>query len=164
MHPTAQTDEDLLAECDETRTRRGGPGGQHRNKVETAVVLTHRPTGLSAEANERRSQADNRRVAVQRLRLRLAIEHREPADVEPSALWRSRVRGGRLEVSSEHRDFATLLAEACDQLAACGWQPAAVAERLGVSGSQLVKLLKRSPAALVAFNRQRQAVGLKPMV
>jgi hypothetical protein len=163
MHPTAQTDDGLLAECDETRTRRSGPGGQHRNKVETAVVLKHRPTGLSAEANERRSQADNRRVAVQRLRLRLAIEHREPADAEASALWRSRVRGSRLEVSSEHRDYATLLAEAFDQLAACGWQPAGVAEQLGVSSSQLLKLMKRSPAAFVAFNRQRQAVGLKPM-
>lgn len=163
MHPAAQADEDLLAECDETRTRRGGPGGQHRNKVETAVLLKHRLTGLSAEANERRSQADNRRVALHRLRLRLAIEHREPAGAEASELWRSRVRCGRIEVSSEHRDHATLLAEAFDQLAACGWQPAAVSERLGVSSSQLVKLLKRSPAAFVAFNRQRQASGLKPM-
>ena len=73
MHPAALPDDDLLSICNETRTRRGGPGGQHRNKVETAVVLQHRPTGLNAEANERRSQADNRRVALQRLRLRLAI-------------------------------------------------------------------------------------------
>jgi len=163
MHPAALADDALLAECEETRTRRGGPGGQHRNKVETAVVLRHRPTGIAAEANERRSQAENRRVAVQRLRLRLAMEHREPAAGEPSALWQSRVRGGRITVSPEHRDYPTLVAEAMDQLAEAGWQPGPAAERLGVSSSQLVRLLGKNAAALVSFNRARAAVGLRPL-
>ncbi|MFN5707736.1 MAG: peptide chain release factor family protein, partial [Planctomycetota bacterium] len=61
-HPASLPEEKLLADCDVVRTRRGGPGGQHRNKVETAVVITHRPSGVSAEANERRSQAENRKV------------------------------------------------------------------------------------------------------
>lgn len=164
MHPAALSDESLLCECKETRTRRGGPGGQHRNKVETAVVLQHQPTGIAAEANERRSQADNRRMALQRLRLRLAIEHREGVVGGPSSLWRSRVCSGRLVVSSEHRDVPALVAEAFDHLAVVGWQPAAAAEHLGVSSSQLVKLLRRSPAAWVALNRQRAGCGLKPLV
>ena len=163
MHPAALPDDDLLSICNETRTRRGGPGGQHRNKVETAVVLQHRPTGLNAEANERRSQADNRRVALLRLRLRLAIEHREAAAAEPSALWASRVRAEKLAISTEHRDYPTLVAEAFDQLAESGWQPALPAEKLGVSPSQLVKLLRRCPAAFVAFNRERAACGLRPL-
>lgn len=163
MHPAALADDALLAECEETRTRRGGPGGQHRNKVETAVVLRHRATGIAAEANERRSQAENRRVAVQRLRVRLAMEHREPAEREPSPLWQSRVRGGRIAVSPEHRDYPTLVAEAMDQLAVAGWQPGTAAERLGVSSSQLVRLLGKNPAALVAFNRARATVGLRPL-
>lgn len=45
----------------------GGPGGQHRNKVETGVRLTHRPSGLVVQATERRSQSANRDAAFERL-------------------------------------------------------------------------------------------------
>src|SRR5947209_19951057 len=92
-HPAALAADRLLAECETRRLRRSGPGGQNRNKVETAVVLTHRPTGLVAEANERRSQAENGRVALHRLRLALALAVRSPRVAAcPSTLWRSRCR------------------------------------------------------------------------
>src|SRR5215467_15152482 len=45
----------------------GGPGGQHRNKVETGVRLTHRPSGLVVTATERRSQSANRDAAFERM-------------------------------------------------------------------------------------------------
>src|SRR5262245_20365280 len=70
---------ELLAECQVTHTRRSGPGGQHRNKVATAVVLAHLPTGLQAEASERRSQRDNLRMAVRRLRREIALRCRVTA-------------------------------------------------------------------------------------
>lgn len=56
-------DEDLVVEF----VRASGPGGQHRNRRETGVRLTHRPTGIVVQATERRSQVDNRRVALERL-------------------------------------------------------------------------------------------------
>lgn len=51
------------ADLDETFLRGGGPGGQHVNKVETCVVLVHRPTGLSVRCARERSQAVNRFLA-----------------------------------------------------------------------------------------------------
>lgn len=163
MHPASLSPDVLLAQCDERRLRRSGPGGQHRNKVETAVVLTHRPTEIAAEANERRSQQQNREVAVRRLRVRLAIEHREEAAEGASELWRSRTRGSRLSISSEHADFPTLLAEALDQISAADWDEAVAAETLGVSRTQLVKLLRAEPAAFTLLNRQRGELGRPPL-
>jgi len=51
--------------------RSSGPGGQRKNKVETAVRLRHLPSGMTVVATEHRSQAENRRLAFERLRKRL---------------------------------------------------------------------------------------------
>lgn len=52
--------------------RAPGPGGQRKNRKETAVRLTHPPSGLTVVASERRSQAQNREVAFERLIRKLA--------------------------------------------------------------------------------------------
>jgi ribosome-associated protein len=73
----ALSDDALLAQCEESFYVGGGPGGQHRNKTESAVRLVHRPTGVVVTATERRSQPQNRGAALERLRERLrALSHR----------------------------------------------------------------------------------------
>jgi protein subunit release factor B len=67
----------LERDCDIEFTRAGGPGGQHRNKVETAVRVTHRPTGVVVVAADQRSQSLNRRIALERLAEKLATIERE---------------------------------------------------------------------------------------
>jgi hypothetical protein len=165
LHPAALPLESLLANCDIRRTRRGGPGGQHRNKVESAVVVTHRPTGITGQAAERRSQDLNRQAAIHRLRVNLALQLRteSASESEPTELWRSRNRGEKIVVSPDHDDFPALLAEALDRLAACDWDAGAAAKRLGVSASQLVKFLKLEPAAFQQLNRERQRRELLPL-
>ncbi|MBO0722839.1 MAG: peptide chain release factor-like protein, partial [Blastocatellia bacterium] len=63
--------ESLERDCDVEFFIAGGPGGQHRNKVETGVRLKHRPTGIVVSATERRSQTANREAAYQRMAERL---------------------------------------------------------------------------------------------
>jgi hypothetical protein len=166
QHPAMQDEEALLAECETRRQRRSGPGGQHRNKVETAVVITHSPTGIQGAASERRSRAQNRQVAVHRLRINLAIHHRTEVAVEDfqaSELWRQRCRSQRISVNPQHEDFPAILAEALNVLAACGWEPKAAASLLRCSPSQLVKLIQSEPQAFIEFNRRRVECGLRPL-
>lgn len=162
IHPAALPPEDVLAECDVQRVRRSGPGGQHRNKVETGVVLTHKPTGVRVEASERRSQKENQSVALFRLRLKMAVEVRMPVppDSTPSELWQTRCRQGRISVSTEHDDFPAVLAEAMDMVTAYSMDVRASADLLGTTQSQLTRLLKAEPQALALVNKRRGEMGL----
>ena len=54
-------------ELTETFARSSGPGGQHVNKVSTAVTLKHRPSGIAVTVQDSRSQARNRQLALERL-------------------------------------------------------------------------------------------------
>jgi hypothetical protein len=161
-HPATLPIQALLAECDVRRTRRSGPGGQHRNKVETAIVITHRPSDTKAEASERRSLEENRQRAIFRLRVNLALvlRHKPATKRPPSALWQSRCRGGKVFINPEHDDFPALLAEALDAIPAFRMEIPAAAEWLGVSSSQLVKFLKQEPRAIDIVNVVRECLGL----
>ena len=72
----------------EWQTIRGsGPGGQHRNKTETAVRVVHKPTGLSAIAQEERSQSLNRKLALARLVQRLQQRQTEIENANRQQRW-----------------------------------------------------------------------------
>ena len=69
--PIPDDNDALLAECEVETFRSGGPGGQHANKVESGVRLTHTPSGVVVTSRASRSQYRNKQLALEELRKRL---------------------------------------------------------------------------------------------
>src|ERR1041384_8872694 len=91
------SDDALIAQCEVDRYRPSGPGGQHRNKTESAVRLRHKLTGASAIGEDSRSQSENKLHAVRRLRAAIALDVREAVTIEgytPSARLAAFVAAG----------------------------------------------------------------------
>ncbi|MBI1336709.1 MAG: peptide chain release factor-like protein [Phycisphaera sp.] len=166
MHPADLDNQTLWEACDASAKKASGPGGQRRNKVQTAVVLTHRATGLTAQASERRSREENRRVALRRLRMQLALHVRTERKLTEggSALWKSRCRGGVIALNQDHHDVPSMIAEALDVIEQCRMDHARAADVLGCSATQLVKLLKLEPEALAQLNDSRVKKGKRPLM
>ena len=74
-----ESDEDLLRECEVDTFRSSGPGGQHVNKTESAVRLTHLPSGVVVTSRQERSQHRNKALCLQRLRKKVAQLNYRPA-------------------------------------------------------------------------------------
>jgi hypothetical protein len=159
----------LLAQCELDRYRASGPGGQKRNKTDSAVRLRHRPTGLSAEAVESRSQHENRARALRRLRLEIALTARAAIDLEssdfPEELGEAlRVGKGRA-ISMGRRDarYPATVAALFDVLEACGWEIGPAAASMDVTTSVLGRFLEAEPVVWRAVQHRRQAAGLSPL-
>ena len=150
----------LLAECDVQIHRTGGPGGQHRNKVASAVRLVHRPSGFVVTATERRSQHENKANALSRLREAIAVGVRCPARAEIAWPPTVRITDQRLRVNEKNPAFCQVVALVLDELAAWDGELRKTADRLGVTSSSLTRFLADSRKAWTEANRIRQAAGL----
>jgi ribosome-associated protein len=69
--------------------RASGPGGQHLQRTESAVRLTHYPSGVVVTASDTRSQARNREIAFKRLIARLRLLNRVPKPRKPIRVSRA---------------------------------------------------------------------------
>lgn len=166
-------DEDaLLAQCQVQAYRSSGPGGQHRNKVSSAIRLKHRPSGIVVTGSERRSQHENKHAAVGRLRMEIACQVRQPADRSaqvPPALAaciappRGQAVLGRLVVSRNNARFWPAAALLLDYLAAAEGRLADAAAAIGVTTSNLVSVLKDNRHLLAAAQAIRKQHGHGPL-
>ncbi len=156
MPAYAVPDAQLIDECDATSSSTHSPGGQHRNKAESAVRLRHRPSGLVAQCEAHRDRSDNRIAALRRLRIRLALQERGVAD----PAWVAR---GDSPPGPDDEGYALAVAAALDAVALRHGALADAARDLGLSTSRLSRILCADKEVLQAANRLRADNDLKPI-
>jgi hypothetical protein len=153
----------LLAECEIHYHRTGGPGGQHRNKVSTAVRLHHRLSGIIVTGTERRSQQENRLHALRRLREALAVYTRAPLPEKPVWPPTVQISEGRLHVNPHNPAIYHVLGLVLDAVFACGGSTRDAAAYFGVTPTSLTRFLAEHPKAWAEANRIRAERGARPL-
>ncbi|MFP4354852.1 MAG: peptide chain release factor family protein [Phycisphaerae bacterium] len=168
-------DQQLLDQCEVDIYKASGPGGQHRNKVSSAVRLRHGPTGLMAHANDSRSQHDNKRLAIKRLRMNIALQLRTRLDPKAilmpglvgQCLSTPRKQTGKagkvLQIGRKDHRFWAVAAWLLDLLDVCEGQLGKASATLGISTGNLVRIFKSDRHLLHAVQEMRKRFGLKPL-
>ena len=160
------SDDALIQQCEVDRYRASGPGGQHRNKTESAIRLRHKLTGVSAIGEDSRSQAENKVHAVRRLREHLALEVREPAPLVPSPQLLAFAAAGTAPLGARTRltgAYWESIAQLLDLLVAGNLEIGATAQRLGITTGALSKLLLHDDQVARAVNDLRRARSMRPL-
>ena len=128
----------LLRDCELIMQKGTGNGGQKINKTSSAVRLRHRPTGIAVAANEERSQARNRHIALRKLRYEIALRvHADPSGTQFELL--------PSPSSSNHARLILWTAALFDRLAASDFDLARTAALCGVSVSRLERTIRKYP-------------------
>jgi hypothetical protein len=159
------SDDALIAQCEVDRYRASGPGGQHRNKTESAVRLRHKLTGISAIGEDSRSQSENKLHAVRRLRSALALELREPVTGISPRLT-AFVAAGTAPLGAKTRltgEYWAAIGELLDLLVANNLEIATTAQRLGITTGAMSKLLLHDEQVARVVNDLRRSKGMRPL-
>lgn len=159
------SDDQLIAQSDVDRYRASGPGGQHRNKTESAVRLRHKLTGASAIGEDSRSQAENKLHAVRRLRAAIALEVREPLTAPPPSLL-AFVQAGTAPLGAKTRQtgaYWNAIAQLFDLIVANELEIGTTAQQLGITTGALSKLLLHDEQVGRAINDLRRARQMRPL-
>ena len=163
------SDDELARQCELDRYRASGPGGQHRNKTESAVRARHLATGVAAHADDSRSQHENRGRALRRLRMNLALEVRAPVTLDgfvagaPLAGLVAAGAAAQGERTRQSAGFWLAAAHLLDLFVACEAEVAVTAGHLGLGSAALARLLTCDEALLRVANQHRARRGLRPL-
>ena len=172
--PLAMDDAALLNQCDVDVYKASGPGGQHRNKVSSAVRVRHRPTGVMAHGDDSRSQHENKRLALRRLRITIACRIRRPVGQDapaPPAVGEClfTARGGpnkgkrRLEVGRRDARYWQVAAHLLDLLEFRQGRLSEAAASLGIATANFADVLRQDRHVLAAAQDIRKRHGHGPI-
>ncbi len=163
------SDDALISQCEVDRYRASGPGGQHRNKTESAVRLRHKLTGVSAIGEDSRSQSENKLHAVRRLRSAIALEVREPVRLDgdvPSPRLAKFIAAGTAPLGAKTKltgEYWASIGELLDLLVAGDLEIGTTAQRLGITTGAMSKFLLHDDAVARVVNDLRRAKGMRPL-
>lgn len=161
-------DRGLVNECEIDLYKASGTGGQKRNKTSSAVRMRHKASGVISKAADSRSQSDNRRKALMRMRVSLALDirHSLAADYKVSSEAADALKRGPYGKNSKTRlraPYLLALAEILDVFEAEEAVLSSAAARLGVTTSALGKLLCGDDRVARRTLEMRSQRGLKPL-
>ncbi|KAM5562803.1 hypothetical protein ABKV19_017813 [Rosa sericea] len=168
------TDQELMSQCEMGTFKTSGPGGQHRNKRESAVRLKHLPTGIIAQASEDRSQHMNRASALSRLRTLIALKVRNTVDLDgyspPRELLQilpksSSIRTSDIgnQIGPNNPKFVYGMQALLDLLYAVDGSVSEAAKFLGLSTGALSRLILSDDSLRLAVNELRASKDMKPL-
>ena len=152
------SDSQLQAQCTVSAHTASGPGGQKRNRSNSAIRIAHPPTGLTAVATESRLQGENRSRALRRLRLKLALQVR-PADElqDPPPLLGDALRAGGLpRLNPRNPLFPLACAFVLDHIWFAHGRIADAATAMGVSTGQLNRFASADADLFAAMQEIRR--------
>jgi hypothetical protein len=157
-------DQVLLRDCEVDTYRSHGPGGQKRNKTDSAVRVRHLPTGLIVIAPESRSQHENRARGLRRIRFTIALHARSPVETdpfEPSKSLAECLTKARILIGKKDQRYPLIVAEILDLLDACDAQLSTTAAHLGITTGNLASFINNDPKLADGVNHMREKRGLK---
>lgn len=150
--------DELLRACTLKGYQGSGPGGQHRNKTNTGVLLTLREFNLEIKSCEGRSAHENKIHALHRMQMALALQVREqPATPEIP------FPGSNGHIQTSNPLFPLFVAHVFDIMAAKGGDTKSAAAAFNLSPTALVKILRQDKACATKLQGNRKENGQKPL-
>ena len=161
------SDAELLSKCEMDTYRVPGPGGQKRNKTDSAIRLRLRGMSLMVIATESRSQHVNRAKALRRMRQAIALELRCPIDAQAyqtSPLLAGCIdRGGKLKLGRKDQRYPSAVREVLAVIAGCQMRLADAGRLIGISTANLSSFISKDIKLRAKVNQLRKGAGLKPL-
>ncbi len=163
LPPWELDDEKLMRQCRFEAFVGSGPGGQRRHRTNSAVRITHLPTGITAIEQSSRSQRENRIHALRSLRHKMALSIRREVDLATFLPPDYLKEYPGLRMSPKNPLYPRTIALVLDVMKAAHWNVAHAAVMLGVSTTALTRFLHDDHLLWAHVQKKLAELGMPPL-